>query len=62
MLFFPSVGTSFEGVAKGSIQLLLSKSGYELLNRPSQFANEYLGPLNVTVTGETRLDIQISRR
>ena len=59
---------SFEGeggVATGSIELLLAKQQYVLPNQPDQSGPSglgWMGKVIVTVTADTRRDIQIVRK
>ena len=53
------------GVATGRIELLLAKRGYILPNQPDlsgPSGNSWMGRVSVTVTGDTRYDIQIIRK
>ena len=53
------------GVATGRIELLVAKPGYILPNQPDMSGpsgNSWMGRVSVTVTGDTRYDIQIIRK
>lgn len=53
------------GVTAGRIELLLAKRGYILPNQPDlsgPSGNSWMGRLSVTVTGDTRYDIQIIQK
>ena len=53
------------GVATGAIELLLAKSGFVLPDQPDQSGPSglsWMGKVRVTVTGDTRRDIQIVRK
>ena len=54
-----------KGVARGSIPILLAKQGYVLPNQPDQSGPtglSWMGGVSVTVTGDTRFDIQVIRK
>ena len=52
------------GVARGTIQMMLAKQGYGLPNQPEQSGTMggWMGITVVTVQGDTRHDIEITRK
>ena len=53
------------GVAPGAVPLVLAKRGYVLPNQPDRSGpngDGWMGSITVTVTGDTRYDIQIVRK
>ena len=54
-----------EGVATGGVELLVAKPGYVLPNQPDRSGPDglgWMGSVNVRLTGDTRHDIQITRK
>jgi hypothetical protein len=53
------------GVTSGHIELILAKQGYKLLDKPDQSGPSgigWMGTVGVTVTGDTRADIEIIKK
>ena len=53
------------GVASGQIALWLAKRGYKLPDQPDQSGsggNSWMGSVSVTVTGDTRFDVELVRK